>query len=83
MSDEVFQILLVEDNDADAYLFRKGLAAAGLLQEEIQRCRAFFGKLVGFKFARLLDYYQFDADSGLVGHIDYPFRCAPCSVQLR
>jgi chemotaxis family two-component system response regulator Rcp1 len=30
MSDELFRILLVEDNDADAYLFRKGLTAAGL-----------------------------------------------------
>jgi len=43
----------------------------------------FFGKVVGFKFVRLLDYFQFDADGGLVGHVDYPFRCAPCSVELR
>ena len=28
--DNVFRILLVEDNDADVYLFRKALAAADL-----------------------------------------------------
>jgi hypothetical protein len=43
----------------------------------------FFGRLTGFKFARLLDYFQFDAEGRLVEHVDYPFRCAPCSVELR
>jgi hypothetical protein len=42
----------------------------------------FFGKLTGFKFVRLLDYFRFDAEGNFVEHVDRPFRCSPCSVQL-
>lgn len=38
----------------------------------------FFGQLVGFKFVRRVDYFQFDADGGVVGRVNYPFRCSPC-----
>jgi len=43
----------------------------------------FFGKLKGFKFVRLTDYYQFDSDGRLVEHIKEPFRRGECWVELR
>ena len=42
----------------------------------------FFGDLVGFKYVRLLDYLQFDADGRFVEQVNRPFRSAPCSVRL-
>jgi hypothetical protein len=43
----------------------------------------FFGKLTGFKFVRLLDYYQFDADGKLIEHVQEPFRTGYAEVSLR
>jgi len=43
----------------------------------------FFGDLVGFKFVRLLDYLQFDADGRFVEQVNRPFRSSPCSVRLK
>jgi hypothetical protein len=63
------------------------LAALPRLMREYRRryngAVPFFGKLTGFKFARLLDYFQFDQDGVLIEHVERPFRCAPCSVELR
>ncbi len=42
----------------------------------------FFGKLTGFKFVRLLDYYQFDAEGRFLEHVGKPFRRGTCSVGL-
>ncbi len=43
----------------------------------------FFGRLVGFKFVRLLDYFQFDADGRLVEQVQKTFRHGECWVKLR
>ena len=43
----------------------------------------FFGKLVGFKFVRYSDYYQFDADGQLLGHVAESFRHGEAWVELR
>ena len=43
----------------------------------------FFGKLVGFKFVRLLDYFQFDREGRLLEHVEKPFRHGECWVELR
>jgi hypothetical protein len=43
----------------------------------------FFGVLTGFKFVRLLDYFQYDAEGDLIEHVQTPFRQGSCSVQLR
>jgi hypothetical protein len=43
----------------------------------------FFGKLVGFKFVRLSDYFQFDADGQLLGHVEEQFRHGEAWVELR
>jgi hypothetical protein len=43
----------------------------------------FFGKLTGFKFVRLLDYYQFDPDGILIDHVETPFRTGYVEVSLR
>jgi hypothetical protein len=43
----------------------------------------FFGKVIGFKFVRLLDYYQFDADTPLLGHVEEPFRTGYAEISLR
>lgn len=43
----------------------------------------FFGKLTGFRFVRLLDYYEFDRDGVFVAHVDKPFRAGYTIVSLR
>lgn len=43
----------------------------------------FFGKLTGFKFVRLLDYFQFDRDGMFIEHIEKPFRTSYVEVSLR
>lgn len=43
----------------------------------------FFGKLMGFKYVRCLDHYQFDADGNLMEHVAEPFRRGECFVRLR
>jgi hypothetical protein len=43
----------------------------------------FFGKLVGFRFVRYSDYYQFDAAGQLQGHVEEPFRHGEAWVELR
>jgi hypothetical protein len=43
----------------------------------------FFGKLVGFKYVRLLDYFEFDPDGHLVEHVNRPFRHGDAWVSLR
>ena len=43
----------------------------------------FFGKVTGFRFVRLVDYYQFSADGVLVGLVDKPYRRGVASVSLR
>lgn len=43
----------------------------------------FFGKLTGFKFVRLLDYFQFDSEGNFVGHVEKPFRTGYVEVFLR
>jgi hypothetical protein len=42
----------------------------------------FFGTMTGFRFVRLVDYFQFDADGNLVELVDKPFRLGSCSVSL-
>jgi hypothetical protein len=43
----------------------------------------FFGRLTGFKFARVLDCFQFDQDGQFIEHIEKPFRLGGCWVELR
>ena len=43
----------------------------------------FFGKLVGFKFVRYSDYFQFDAAGQLLEHVEQPFRNGEAWVELR
>ncbi|MEN6533596.1 MAG: hypothetical protein ABFD89_08035 [Bryobacteraceae bacterium] len=43
----------------------------------------FFGKVTGFRFVRLLDYYQFDQHGALVEHADRPFRRGCAALSLR
>jgi hypothetical protein len=43
----------------------------------------FFGKLAGFKFVRVLDHFQFDAECRLAAHVDKPFRHGDACVHLR
>jgi hypothetical protein len=43
----------------------------------------FFGKLVGFKFVRYSDYFQFSADGQLLEHVEEPFRHGEAWVELR
>lgn len=43
----------------------------------------FFGLVRGFKYVRLLDYYQFDSNAVLIGQVSEPFRESPCYVELR
>ena len=42
----------------------------------------FFGNLTGFKFVRLLDYFQFDEEGRLKEHLSKPFRRGIGYVQL-
>ena len=43
----------------------------------------FFGKATGFRFARLLDYFQFDREGLLIERVNKPFRRGHCSVSIR
>jgi hypothetical protein len=43
----------------------------------------FFGKLTGFRFVRLLDYFQFDQGGHFVGRVAKPYRAGFASVSLR
>lgn len=43
----------------------------------------FFGKLVGFKFVRLVDYFQFAKEGQFVEHIDKPYRQGHVTVSFR
>jgi hypothetical protein len=54
----------------------------GYLREYEGHC-PFFGKVTGFRFVRLLDYFQFDKASQLKGRVNEPFRRGYCSVSLR
>jgi hypothetical protein len=42
----------------------------------------FFGKLTGFRFVRLVDYFQFDSDGRFVEIVNRPFRLGSVSVSL-
>jgi hypothetical protein len=42
----------------------------------------FFGKLVGFKFVRLVDHFQFDKEGQFIEHIDKPYRQGQCSIKF-
>lgn len=43
----------------------------------------FFGRLAGFKFIRFDDYYEFDADGRLIGHVEEPFHRSVAWAELR
>jgi hypothetical protein len=43
----------------------------------------FFGKLLGFRFVRYSDYYQFDAGGQLLEHVEKSFKHAGAWVELR
>ena len=43
----------------------------------------FFGKLTGFKFVRLLDYYQFDKDGIFIKHVEKPYRTGYVEISFR
>jgi len=43
----------------------------------------FFGNVVGFRFVRLLDYFQFDKEGQFIERVNKPFRLGSCSVSLR
>jgi hypothetical protein len=43
----------------------------------------FFGRLVGFKFVRYSDYFQFDTSGQLLEHVEEPFRRGEAWVELR
>ena len=62
------------------------LVALPELMERYRRrysgCVPFFSTLVGFKFVRCLDYFQFDAEGRLVEHVERPFRLGGCWVEL-
>jgi hypothetical protein len=42
----------------------------------------FFGRLVGFRFVRFDDYFQFDADGQLQQHVEEPFPHSEAWVEL-
>jgi hypothetical protein len=42
----------------------------------------FFGAVMGFRFVRLVDYFQFDRHGVFLENVQKPFRCGQCSVQL-
>lgn len=42
----------------------------------------FFGQLTGFKFVRLLEHFQFDAEGRLLEHVEKPLRRGTCSIQF-
>lgn len=42
----------------------------------------FFGMVTGFRFVRLIDYFQFGADGVLVGQVDKPFRRGVASISF-
>jgi hypothetical protein len=43
----------------------------------------FFGKLVGFKFVRYSDFFQFSADGQLLEHVEKPFQHSAAWAELR
>jgi hypothetical protein len=43
----------------------------------------FFGRLVGFKLVRVVDYFQFDPDGMLIERIETPFRTGCVEVSFR
>ena len=46
-------------------------------------CCPFFGKLVGFKFVRLVDHFQFDGEGQFVEHVAKPYRQGQAAAFLR
>jgi hypothetical protein len=42
----------------------------------------FFGMATGFRYVRLVDYYQFDMCGSLIGHVDKLFRRGIASVSF-
>jgi hypothetical protein len=54
----------------------------GYLKEYEGSC-PFFGKVTGFRFVRLLDYFQFDKEGRLIERVNKPFRRGQCSVSIR
>jgi hypothetical protein len=38
--------------------------------------------VTGFRFVRLIDYFQFGADGVLVGQVDKPFRRGVASISF-
>lgn len=54
------------------------LAALPTLMQEYLRTNdgwcLFFGTVTGFRYVRLLDYFQFDKEGRFVGHVAKPFR---------
>jgi hypothetical protein len=61
-------------------------ALPGLMQaysRQFNRQCPFFGAVTGFRFVRLLDYFQFDKDSVFVDRVEKPFRRGQASVSLR
>jgi len=70
----------------DVPLEKQLTALPDLMQDYLIKFRGacpFFGKVTGFRFVRLIDYYQFDSECVLVGHVDKPFRRGVASVTLR
>jgi hypothetical protein len=56
-----------------------------LMLEYLDRYRGqcpFFGKVTGFRYVRLLDYYQFDEEGQFVQYVNEPFRRGTCAVSL-
>jgi hypothetical protein len=43
----------------------------------------FFRAVTGFRFIRLVDYFQFDVDGVLVGHVAKPFRRGVASIEFQ
>ena len=43
----------------------------------------FFGKVTGFTFVRVADYFQFDQGGNFIEHVERPFRRGVVIVELR
>jgi hypothetical protein len=61
----------------------KAQASIAEYRQEYKGFCPFFGKLVGFKFVRWSDCFQFDADGQLLGHVEEPFQRGEAWVELR
>lgn len=60
-------------------------ALSALMRSYLDRFNGFcpfFGRVVGFRFVRLRDYLQFDANGVFVGRVDEVFRRGQAAVRL-